>query len=119
MTRLIADRDGEARIFRNIKDMPGRIFFRFRSTLKNHFGLSLDDFHALGLFRSKIIAAGQDHPDCLTRSSRENNGVGNDAALKIDIGLGVNGDIGEFHTLPHRHPRRDLQVQSILICGES
>ena len=77
------------------------------------FGLSFDDLHDLGLLCAKVIAARHNHADRLTLAIRHNYGVGNHPPLKIDIGLGENGDIGElivFHPVSLRIPNPDLQV---------
>jgi hypothetical protein len=37
--------------------------------------------------------------------------VRDNPTLKVDIGLGVNGDIVEFHAIPHRFRETSLQGQ--------
>lgn len=44
-----------------------------------------------------MIAPRQDDADSLVLAGRRDESVGDDAALKVDVGLGVDGGVGEFH----------------------
>jgi hypothetical protein len=44
--------------------------------------------------------------------------VGDDAALEVDVGLGMNGGLFEFHVTGDRFLRTSLQVQTVTCSVE-
>jgi hypothetical protein len=54
-----------------------------------------DDFHALRRSCAEVVGARVDQAECLAGSIREADGVGYDAAVKVDVGFGVDGNVGE------------------------
>lgn len=97
MAGFLGHRNGEAGVSRNLESRTRRIDIVRLGSIQLDIGGSLDDFHPLGLGRSEVIAPGQDDPNGLVFAAGGDDGVRNDPALEIDVGLGVNGGVGEFH----------------------
>ena len=55
-----------------------------------------DDFHALGGLGIKVVGAGADEAEGFLGAVGKDEGVADDAAVEVHVGLGGDGDAGEF-----------------------
>ena len=58
--------------------------------------LAGDDFHALGLVGAEMEFAGEDEAEGFSGAIGQQNGVADDLAVEIDVGLGDSGDVAKF-----------------------
>jgi len=111
MTRLPSDGDRESGVGWNLKGRPLSVMEGLFRAIQNDRRGSLDHFHLLGLLGSEVVGAGQNDADGLSLPIGHDDSVRDNPTLKVDIGLGVNGDIVEFHAIPHRFRETSLQGQ--------
>ena len=97
MGRLPLHRDGKAGIGRHFESLSCGVAKNLFRTIEHNLTVTRDDLHSLGLPSSEVIASGKDHPNGLVIALLGDDGVGDDPALEVNIGLGVNGGVGEFH----------------------
>lgn len=91
------DGDREAAVGGDVEGFSGRSELRFVASVKLVGGLAGNDFHELGRFGSEVIGSREDDSEGFARSAFGDDGVGDDFAVEVNIGLGVGGDVGEFH----------------------
>ena len=58
--------------------------------------LAGDDFHALGFVGAEMEFAGKNQAQGLADAVGQQNGVADDLALEINVGLGDSGDVAKF-----------------------
>ena len=97
MAGVSLHRDGEAGVCRHLKGLPRSMSIVFLGAIENNLARSLDNLHALGLASSEMKGTGKDDSDSLVLTFFGDDGVRDDLPLEVDIGLGVNGCISEFH----------------------
>jgi hypothetical protein len=59
-----------------------------------------------------VIGAGENDADGLSLPISHDDSVRDNPALKVNIGLGVNGDVVEFHSEGDRFQKASLQGQN-------
>ena len=97
MAGLVGDGDRESRVGRDLEGgVCGDGLTLFCSIEHNLTG-STDDLHEFGSFCAEVVSAGQDHAEGFLGTVREDDGVGDNVAIEVDVGLGVSGDVVEFH----------------------
>jgi len=67
--------------------------------IEYNLAVALDNLHPLCFSCPEVIAAGQDDTYGLMFPFLGNDGVGNDPSFELNIGLGVNSSVGEFHKM--------------------
>ena len=87
--------DREATLARNVEVASRRDFKRSGCPIEDHLAISRDNLHALWCAGAEVIFAGKNQAEGLLGSVRKADGVGHDAAFKINVGFGLDGDVGK------------------------
>lgn len=62
------------------------------------FAEAIDDVHYFRRTSCEAVGTWKDHTDCFLSAVGEMDGMGDDAAIEIDVSKGIGGNIGEgFH----------------------
>ena len=77
------------------KAVPASIGEDFGGAVQHDFAGTGDDFHALGGGGAEVEFSRIDQAEGFLGAVGEMHGVGNDAAVEINIGFGIDGDVGE------------------------
>ena len=89
--------DGETGVGCNLERLACSMSLALLRAVENNLTGPLDDLHAFGFTCSEMKGTGEDDPDGLVLTLHGDDGVRDDLPLEVDIGLGVNGCISEFH----------------------
>ena len=112
MARLTFHSDCESGVGRNIKGRTLSVVDGLFRPIQNDRRGSLDHFHLLCLLSTEVIGAWENDTDGLSLPISHDDSVRNNPALKVDISLGVNGDVVEFHAEGDRFRGVYLQDQT-------
>ena len=88
--------DGEAAVGGDVEERAGAVGCGCRTVFLRDGALARDDLHAFGRAGAEIIRAGADEAEGLFRRIGEEDGVADDVAVEVDVGLGHDGDGGEL-----------------------
>lgn len=85
--------------------------------IENDFAVARNDLHALGRTRAEVVFTGINQADCFFGAVLKVDRMGNNAAIKVNIGLGVDGNIGEGGCT---HGRKVRGLENVgLVRGDS
>ena len=77
------------------KAEPASMVIDVRSAVEDDLAGAGDDFHALGGGGAEVEFSGINQAEGFLGAIGEMHGVGDDLAVEIDVGFGIDGDVGE------------------------
>ena len=89
------DRNRETAVGGHFKRLARRDHPGFGCSVDHNLAISGHDLHALCSGSAEMILAWIDQTEGFLLPIGHEKGVGNDSTIKIDVGLGFDGDIGE------------------------
>lgn len=93
------DRDGEAGVSGNVEGGAGGDFFRACAPIEHVVALSSYDFHHLGSFGAKVVFTREDDAEGFLGAIGQDDAVGDDFAVEVNIGSGECGDVFVLHSI--------------------
>ena len=90
-------RDGEAGLRWNREFRACGVSLLIRLTVEHHGALAVGDFHDLCFVGAEVIGPWVNQAEGFLFSAGKEDAVGDDFAVKVDIGFGDGGDVRELH----------------------
>ena len=87
--------DREAALARDVEVASRPDFKRSGCPVEDHLAISRDNLHAFRCAGAEVILAGENEAEGLLGSVWKADGMGHDAAFKINVGFGLDGNIGK------------------------
>ena len=97
MAGFVGDGDGEAGVGRDFEGGFAGNSFGFFGAVKNVAAAAADDFHEFGGLGGKVIFTWENDAESFGGAVGEDDGVRDDFAVEVDVGVGDSGDVFVLH----------------------